>query len=119
MLVGTDVPGYVNAFPDNNFSLDFGKLTNALIRHVSREAKLKEPLEVGDLIISTSIFRDPPGVDQWPADYPESCTTEGIERVQNSAFAREKFAQGALANGYSSSAIFPPKAEAVHREISE
>lgn len=92
----------------NNFYLDFSRFNCSLLKYVAEQGPVKE-LALGDLFMVTSIFEIPKGSEDWPTQFPEDCTTEGIERVKNGAHARESFVMKALAAKYSDATVFRPK----------
>ncbi len=94
---------------DRNFPLDFGKLNEAIVNHVSHHMGGAEKYQVGDAYISTSIFQLPDDFDSWPTSYPMDCTSADVERTRNAVRARERFVSKATAAGYREDAVFSPR----------
>jgi len=92
-------------YPDRNFKLHFGKLSSALLHYAqNHNAKCQE---FGERMLCTSIFQLPEDLDEWPKER-EDVSQDDVTSVRASVAAREKFAQGAIDNGYSGDAIYRP-----------
>jgi NYN domain len=91
-----------------NFSIDFDRFNDSLLRYVKEQSAVQD-LTLGDLFMVTSIFEIPAGSEDWPINYSEHCTTEGLERVKNGAGARERFVAKALVAKYRDETVFRPK----------
>lgn len=92
--------------PEKTFSLNFGKLNNALLNYVrSIDSKCSE---IGDCFLSTSIFELDPDIDSWPEKH-DDISLENIEQIKRSVHARSMFADNAVKSGYSDSAVYHPK----------
>lgn len=92
--------------PNSSFSLNFAKLDQALLQHVNQYHKNCEGFR--DRYIATSVFEIPDDFESW-SDYYDDVTQEQITKVKRGSFARDTFANKAIAAGYSSNAIFRPK----------
>jgi uncharacterized LabA/DUF88 family protein len=91
--------------PDERFPLDFSKLNNELVRHVSENAM---PCEgIGEAFISTSVFLLPEDFEEWPTRF-EDVTTAQIEKTRRSVYAREAFVADAMKAGFGDEAVFRP-----------
>jgi hypothetical protein len=92
--------------PTKPFSMDFKKLNQALLSHVSDFDP--ECQELGDLYYATSVFNIPEDIDEWPTSFPD-ITSEQVEIVKKNVYARNLVAQNAIDAGYKEDAIYHPK----------
>jgi hypothetical protein len=92
-------------YPERSFRLNFGRLCQALLGHVSTNDPRCD--SIGDRYLSTSIFSIPDDVDEWPAER-DDITSADIENVRHSVAARDAFAKGAVDAGFDPSAIYRP-----------
>lgn len=103
------------AQPKSRFVLDFAKLNKALLRHVSAGGKACD--DVGELVISTSIFTLPPDLDEWPRRYT-GITPPDVEKMKRNVFAREQLVREAVDGGYSKIGVYrPPLREWILRKV--
>lgn len=99
--------GVLSNKTENNtqsFKIDFAKLSNSLINHLSN---LGQRIELGERYISTSIFTLPTDLDDWPNQNPD-ITADDISRVKNGVRARDFMIQNALNAGFSDVAVYRP-----------
>lgn len=93
-------------FSDRSFPIHFGKLNSHLLEHAKQNRRECDSL--GSLFFSTSIFSLPDDLDTW-ADERDDISESDIGNVRRSVVARERFAEKAIAQGYSPDAIFKPR----------
>jgi len=97
---------YTTSSPGYPFSIDWNKFDFAIRQHVDQEANIS--LELGDRILSTSIFTLPDDFDNWSNRFSE-ITKEQIKKTKQVVFAKNRFAQAAVDSGYAEVAIFRPE----------
>lgn len=91
--------------PTRPFNISFGKLNKSLMQHIRQYDS--DCTDIGDSFYATSIFELPDDFDDWPNRF-DDISTQNIEIIKRNVFARTKVANGALAAGYASEAIYHP-----------
>jgi hypothetical protein len=89
--------------PGDHFRLDFGRLNQELLKHVRSTGG--EACELGDLILSISIFDLPSDFDSWPSRV-SGMRPEDVQSIRNGVWAREWFVREAREAGYKDDAVF-------------
>lgn len=93
-------------YSERSFQLDHAKLVNEILAHAQRH--IPRCNAIGSMFFATSVFDLPEDLAEWPAER-EDVTVADVEAVKKSTAIRGKFADAAVAAGYSSAAIFRPK----------
>ena len=91
--------------PDSNFSLNFERMNDSLLAHVTDVDPKCDSL--GDSYLATSIFTLPDDLEDWPDNHSE-ISQDQIDRVRRGAHARESFLANAVSAGYKTDAVFRP-----------
>ncbi|UTG93456.1 hypothetical protein [Geobacter sulfurreducens] len=90
---------------DKGVRINFSRLNKNLLHHVQHIDKGCD--SIGDLYLSTSLFRLPDDFDRWPEQY-DSVLPDHVEKTKRSLYARGQFVQSALDAGYSEDAVYKP-----------
>ena len=96
----------------HTFTIDFNKLNNLLLQHISKQHP--ECTELGNLYFVTSLFNIPADFDNWankrishPYGGKEvTVTQQNIEITKKNIAQREEFANAALDAGYDPHCVF-------------
>lgn len=91
--------------PGDRFPLDFERLNEELLRHVSAHGGKCSGF--GERVMSMSIFALPDDFDQWPLRF-SSVRPENVVKTRNAVWARQRFVEEASQGGYGQEAVFRP-----------
>jgi len=97
--------------PTYKFPLDFSRLNDAILYHLNINGKSCGQL--GELVLSTSIFNIPIDIDSWPSVHAGMTSTD-VNKVKRAVSYRSDFANKALSAGYTPNTIYRPQLKPYH-----
>lgn len=93
-------------YPERFFKIDFNKLLDSLLKHARSQPDCGST-DLGNLYFSTSIFKLPDDLDEWPNER-DNISIDDINNVRKSVTARESFTKKAIDAGFLEDAVFRP-----------